>query len=95
MRIKIFFTFLLSDQATGIQFLMDVELIRTKVQCKSCGRDMTWYAEPQYIQIVSGFTFHSVVEVKLRVFVLNVTHRFVMRIISLQIFSGVCICLVM
>ena len=44
--------FLFSDQATGIQFLKDVGLIRSKVQCNSCGRDMTWYAEPN---IPDGF----------------------------------------
>ena len=33
--------FLFSDRAVGLQFLKDVGLIRSKVQCNSCGRDMT------------------------------------------------------
>jgi hypothetical protein len=40
-----FLTFLFSEQSTGIQFLKDVRLIPIKVQCNSCGRDMTWYVE--------------------------------------------------
>jgi hypothetical protein len=29
-----------------VQFLKDVGLIRNKVQCNSCGRDMTSYPDP-------------------------------------------------
>jgi len=43
---KLFLTFLFSDRNINIQFLKDVGLIRSKVQCNSCGRDMTWYADP-------------------------------------------------
>jgi len=43
---KLFLTFLLSDHAIGLQFVKDVGLIRSKVQCNSCGRDMTWHADP-------------------------------------------------
>jgi hypothetical protein len=32
-----------------VQFLKDVGLIRNKVQCNSCGRDMTSYADPSVI----------------------------------------------
>ena len=28
-----------------MQFLKDVGLLRSKVQCNTCGRDMTWSAE--------------------------------------------------
>ena len=49
---KNFLTFLFSDQATGIQFLKDVGLILSKVQCNSSGRDMTWYADPN---VLDGF----------------------------------------
>jgi ribosomal protein L18 len=42
---KTFLTFLFSNRNIGIQFLKDVGFIRSKVQCNSCGRDMTWYAE--------------------------------------------------
>jgi hypothetical protein len=31
----------------GIQFLKDVGLIRSKVTCNTCGRDMTWCADPK------------------------------------------------
>ena len=43
---KLFLTFLFNDHAIGLQFLKDVGLIRSKVQCNSCGRDMTWHADP-------------------------------------------------
>ena len=43
---KLFLTFLFSDRNIGIQFLNDVGLILSKVQCNSCGRHMTWYAHP-------------------------------------------------
>ena len=43
---KLLLTFLPSDHAIGLQFRMDVGLIRSKVQCNSCGRVMTWHADP-------------------------------------------------
>ena len=42
----IFLTFLFSDHAIGLEFLKDTWLIRSKVQCNRCGRDMTWHADP-------------------------------------------------
>ena len=42
----IFLTFLFSDHAIGLEFLKDTWLIRSKVQCNSSGRDMTWHADP-------------------------------------------------
>jgi hypothetical protein len=44
---KVFLTFLFSDTDLGIQFLKDVGLLRSKVPCNTCGRDMTWCAEPK------------------------------------------------
>ena len=49
---KIFRTFLFCNQATALQFLKDVGLLRSKMQCNTCGRDMTWYAQPN---IPEGF----------------------------------------
>jgi len=43
---KLFLTFLLSDRNIGIQFLKDIRLICSKVQCNSCSCDITWYADP-------------------------------------------------
>jgi len=43
---KVFPTFLFSHNAIGLQFLKDVGLFRSKLQCNSCGRDMTWHSEP-------------------------------------------------
>jgi len=40
-----FLIFLFSDKDMGIQFLKDVGLIRSKVPCNTCGRDMTWCAD--------------------------------------------------
>jgi len=42
---KIFLTYLFCDQAIAIQFLKDVDLLRGKVQCNSCGRYITWSAQ--------------------------------------------------
>jgi hypothetical protein len=43
---KTFLTFLFCDNRIGVQFLKDAGLIRSKVECNCCGRDMTCYAEP-------------------------------------------------
>ena len=43
---KFFLTFLFSDKALSLQFLKDVGLLRTKMTCNTCGRDMVWYADP-------------------------------------------------
>jgi len=42
----VFLTFLFSDKDLGIQFLKDVGLIRIKVACNTCGRDITWCTDP-------------------------------------------------
>ena len=58
--------FLFSDHAIGLQFLKDVGLIRSKLQCNSCGRDMVWHAAPRSLhvcgelQCTRRFTLHSV-----------------------------------
>jgi hypothetical protein len=39
---ELFLTFLLSDKEVGVQFLKNVGLLRSKVTCNTCGRDMTW-----------------------------------------------------
>jgi len=41
-----FLTYLFLDDALALEFLKDVGLLRNKVQCKTCGQDMTWSAEP-------------------------------------------------
>jgi hypothetical protein len=43
---KLFLTYLFSDRDLGIQFLKDVGLVRSKVTCNTCGRDMAWFADP-------------------------------------------------
>jgi hypothetical protein len=42
---KTILTFLFSSRNIGVKFLKDPGFIRIKVQCNSCGRDMTWDAE--------------------------------------------------
>jgi hypothetical protein len=42
---KMFLTFLFCDHAIGLQFLKDVGLIPSKVQCNLCGRDMSWHVD--------------------------------------------------
>jgi hypothetical protein len=44
---KLFLTFIFSNADLGIQFMKDVGLLRSKVPCDTCGRDMTWCAEPK------------------------------------------------
>jgi len=43
---KIFLAFLFCDQTMAIKFLQDVGLLRSKVQCNTCGCDMVWSADP-------------------------------------------------
>jgi len=42
---KLFLMHLFIYMDLGIQFLKDVGLIRSKVTCNTCGRDMTWCAD--------------------------------------------------
>jgi hypothetical protein len=44
---KQFLSFLFINMDLGIQFLEDVGLIRSKVTCNFCGRDITWCADPK------------------------------------------------
>jgi hypothetical protein len=39
---KEFLTFLFCNNDLAVQFLKDVGLVRRKVQCNKCDRDMTW-----------------------------------------------------
>jgi len=41
---EVFLTFLFSDHTVGLQFFKDVGLIRSNMQCNSCGRNMTLHA---------------------------------------------------
>jgi hypothetical protein len=52
---RFFLTYLFSDQAMAIEFLKDVGLLRSKVQCNTCGRDMTWSADSN---LPEGFRWH-------------------------------------
>ena len=47
-----FLTYLFCDSGLAMHFLKDVGLLRSKVQCNTCGQDMTWSAEPS---IPEGF----------------------------------------
>ena len=49
---KLFLTFVVSDHASRIQFLKNVGIIRSKVQCNSCGRDITCYEDPSLDHII-------------------------------------------
>jgi transposase-like protein len=46
------FFFQLFDKGMAMKFMLDVGLLRSKVLCNTCGREMTWYAEPS---IPEGF----------------------------------------
>jgi len=43
-----FITYLFCDHGLAVQLLKDVGLIRCKVQCNTCDRDMTWCAYPTF-----------------------------------------------
>jgi len=43
-----FVTYVFCDHGLAVQFLKDVGLIRSKVQCNTCDRDMTWCAHPTF-----------------------------------------------
>jgi len=47
-----FLACLFCDNGLAMQFLKDVGLLRSKVQCNTCDRDMTWSVEPS---IPEGF----------------------------------------
>ena len=57
-----FLAYVFCDFGFAVQFLKDVGLLRSKVQCNTCGRGMTWSAEPstpegfrwRYIRKVAG-----------------------------------------
>ena len=40
-----FLTYVFCDQGFAMQFLTVVGLLRSKVQCNTCGQDMKWFAE--------------------------------------------------
>ena len=44
---KLFLTYLFIDMDLGTQLLKNVGLIRSKVTCNTCGRDVTWCADPK------------------------------------------------
>jgi len=39
---RFFLMYLFREQSLAIQFLKDIGLLRSKVQCNTCGRDMKW-----------------------------------------------------
>jgi hypothetical protein len=49
---RLFLTFLFTDKAMAIRFLQDVGLLRSQVQCNTCGRDMRWSA---HCNLTEGF----------------------------------------
>ena len=49
---RYFLMYLFSEQSLAIEFLKDIGLLQSKMQCNTCGRDMTWSADPN---ISEGF----------------------------------------
>jgi len=47
---RIFLTYIFGHQELAIEFLKDVGLIRSKVQCNIYERDMTWSADPHHAE---------------------------------------------
>jgi hypothetical protein len=42
---RYFLMHVFNEQSLAIEFLKDVGLLRSKMQCNTCGRDMTWSAD--------------------------------------------------
>jgi len=43
---RLFLAYLFCDDSNAIQYLKDRGLLRSTMKCNSCGRDMTWSADP-------------------------------------------------
>ena len=43
---RYFQMYLFCEQSMAIQFLKDIGLLRSKMQCNTCARDITWSADP-------------------------------------------------
>jgi len=43
---RCFLMYLFSEESIAIQFLKDTGLLRSKMLCNTCGRDMTWSLAP-------------------------------------------------
>ena len=69
---KDFLAYLFWEEEFAIQFLKDAGLLRGKVQCNSCGRDMRWSAEPSISErfrwrcrrMVAGVQYSSSMSIK-------------------------------
>ena len=42
---RCFLMYLFSEESIAIQFLKDIGLLRSKMLCNTCGRDMTWFVD--------------------------------------------------
>jgi len=42
---RFFLMYLFCNKSMAIQYLKDIGLLRSKMQCNTCGRDMTWSAD--------------------------------------------------
>ena len=43
---RFFLMYFFCDESMAIRYLKDIGLLRSKMQCNTCGRDMTWSAHP-------------------------------------------------
>jgi hypothetical protein len=64
---RMFLTCLFCHHELAIQFLKDVGLIQSKVQCNTCERDVTWSADPSRCDRFRWRCRRSVAGVKCRV----------------------------
>jgi len=42
---RYFLMYLFCEESMAVQYLKDIGLLRSKMQCNTCGRDMTWSAD--------------------------------------------------
>jgi hypothetical protein len=58
---RYFLMYLFCEQSMAIQFLKDIGLLRSKMHCNTCGRDMTWSADRNITEgFRQGYTHRTV-----------------------------------
>jgi len=51
---RFFLMYLFCEEPNAIPFLKDIGLLRSTMKCNSCGRDMTWSADPRFLKDFVG-----------------------------------------
>jgi hypothetical protein len=107
---RYFLMYLFCEQSMAIQFLQDIGLLRSKMQCNTCGRDMTWSADRNITEgfrwrcqrSVAGIRCNQSVSIKFgswfpsfRFLSFTFYHRVFFFVLSMQHFGGSTLCSVL